>query len=206
MKQSKNWLVLGLLAFGVAMRVLPYVLERYGIVSATDFATFGWNISPVPALCLLGGAYLTSAWMGFGIGFAAYVLSDALIYLVSGYPFFYKTLPFVYAGFILYGVIGLTLRKHRSAGRIAITAILAELVFFLVSNFGEWAIGDNQYPESISGLVACYIAALPFWKNSLLGMCLYAPILFGMFALLDQRVTGTDLENAKLEFAPAPRA
>jgi len=202
MKQSKNGLILGLLAFGVAMRVLPYVLERFGIVAAADFSTFGWNISPVPAICLLSGAYLTSASLGFGIGFCGYLLSDVLIHLVSGYPFFYKNLPFVYAGFLLYGVIGLTLRHHKSAGRIAVAALASELVFFLVTNFGEWAIGDNLYPESFSGLLACYAAALPFWKNSLIGMCLYAPILFGLFALLESRVTVAGKQDPALELVP----
>lgn len=204
MNRSRNGLIVGLLAFGVAMRVVPYFLERAGIVSATDFATFGWNISPIPALCLLGGAYFSSGRVSIGIGLCAVLLSDLLIYSISGYPFFYKSLPFVYAGFLLYGIAGLSLREHRSAGRIATVAILSELAFFLVSNFGEWAVGDNLYPKSFSGLIECYVAAIPFWKNSLLGMCIYTPILFGLFELLGER-TQSVAHSEQLELAPATR-
>ncbi|MDB5389982.1 MAG: hypothetical protein JWM11_5628 [Planctomycetaceae bacterium] len=207
MKQSRNWLVLGLMAFGVAMRVLPYVLERYGLVSLTELSTYTWNVSPVPAMCLLGGAYFTSAWLGFGLGFAAFLFSDVLIGLVSGQPrfMFYSSLPFVYAGFILFGLIGLTLRGDKTPGRIIVTAFLSELAFFLLTNFGEWAVGNNQYPETFFGLLQCYAAAIPFWRNSLLGMCIYAPILFGLFALLEHRTTTGGLPERELELVRVRR-
>lgn len=207
MKQNRNWLVLGLLAFGVTMRVLPYILDRFGLISLTDLASYSWNVSPVPAMCLLAGAYCSRAWLGFGLGFLAYLVSDVLIGLISGQPqfMFYSTLPFVYCGFLMHGLIGLTLRNHKTAGRIAVTAFVSELAFFLLTNFGEWAIGDNLYPETMNGLLECYIAAIPFWKNSLLGMCVYAPILFGMFALLERRISSTGLPDHQLELARVPR-
>ena len=37
---------------------------------------------------------------------------------------------------------------------------------------------------SLEGLVACYVAAIPFFQNSLLGNAFYTSVLFGGFALL----------------------
>ncbi len=130
--RNKNLIVLGLLTFGIAMRVLPYVLQRYGLVSLTDPSTYAWNISPVAAMCLLGGAYLSNRWAGLGVGLVAYLISDLLIGWVSGQPAFsfYKTLPFVYAGFILHGVIGLSLRGRSGPVRVGLTALASEIVFF----------------------------------------------------------------------------
>jgi hypothetical protein len=199
--RNKNLIVLGLLTFGIAMRVLPYVLERFGLVSLTDPSTFVWNISPVPAMCLLGGAYLSSRWAGLGIGLLAYLASDVLIGWVSGYPAFtfYKTLPFVYAGFIVHGLIGLSLRGRNSPIRVGLTAFASEIVFFLLTNFGEWAIGDANYAKTPAGMLACYVAALPFLYRSIYGTLIYSAIFFELAAATERR-----LEKRELALAPVP--
>ncbi len=198
---NKNLMVLGLLAFGIGMRVLPYVLANLGLVSLTDRSTYIWNVSPVPAMCLLGGAYLSARWLGFAVGFAAYMLSDLLIGWISGYPAFtyYSTLPFVYAGIILHGVVGLTLRNRPSLARVGLTAVASELIFFLLTNFGEWAIGDMNYVKTPTGLLTCYVAALPFLYRSLYGTLIYSAVFFEL-AIVWERRFGHD----QLALAPVP--
>lgn len=205
--RNKNLMVVGLLAFGIGMRVLPYVLQRMGIISLTDPSTFSWNISPVPAMCLLGGAYVSARWAGLGVGLVAYLISDLLIGWVSGHPAFsfYKTLPFVYAGFVLHGVIGTSLHGPAARGsispfRIGATAIGAELAFFLLTNFGEWLIGDMNYAKTPAGLLSCYVAALPFLYRSLYGTLIYSAIFFELAAVLQRR-----FGNSQPVLAPVPR-
>jgi hypothetical protein len=195
--RNKNLIVLGLVSFGIFMRVLPYILNQFGLVSLTDASTFYWNVSPVPAMCLLGGAYLSSRWIGLGVGLIAYLISDILIGWVTGYPAFtfYRALPFVYAGFILHGMVGATLRAKVQHGRVnpllvGLVAAASELVFFLVTNFGEWAVGDNGYAPNAAGLLTCYIAALPFFGRSLYGTVIYAVAFFEL-AGAAQRQLGT---------------
>lgn len=199
--KNKNLIVLGLLAFGIVMRVLPYVLRNLGFVSLTDRTSYIWNVSPVAAMCLLGGAYVSSRWIGFGVGFAAYLLSDLLIGWVSGQPqfAFYSELPFVYAGFILHGLIGMTLRGRPSRLRIGLTAVASELVFFMVSNFGVWAIGDMNYVKTPSGLLACYVAALPFLYRSLYGTLIYSAVFFELASVLERQPG-----DKELAYAPVP--
>lgn len=201
--RNQNLVVLGLVAFGIGMRVLPYVLQRLGLISLTDPSTFAWNISPVPAMCLLGGAYFSARWAGLGIGLIAYLCSDLLIAGISGQPAFafYKTLPFVYAGFVLHGVIGLSLRGKVSATRVGLTAVASEIAFFLLTNFGEWAIGDMNYDKSPAGLLACYAAALPFLSRSIYGTLIYSAIFFEIAAAVERRSMGSN----KLVPAPAPK-
>ncbi len=199
--RNKNLIALGLMVFGIGMRVLPYVLQRFGLVSLTDPSTYVWNISPVAAMCLLGGAYLSNRWAGLGIGFVAYLISDLLIGWVSGYPAFsfYKTMPFVYAGFILHGVIGLSLRGQTSPVRIGLTAVASEIAFFLLTNFGEWAIGDMNYDKTPSGLLTSYVAALPFLYRSLYGTLIYSAIFFEVAAVTERR-----FGKPELVLAPVP--
>lgn len=192
--RNQNLVVLGLVAFGIGMRVLPYVLHRLGLISLTDPATFVWNISPVPAMCLLGGAYFSARWAGLGIGLIAYLFSDLLIAGISGQPAFafYNSLPFVYAGFVLHGVIGLSLRGKVSPMRVGVTALASEVAFFLLTNFGEWLVGDALYAKTPAGLLACYVAALPFAYRSVYGTLIYSAIFFEVAAAVERRSTSTN--------------
>ena len=52
-------------------------------------------------------------------------------------------------------------------------------LFFLVSNAGVWLTQD-LYPASGAGLAACYVAALPFFHQTVLATLVYGALLFGM--------------------------
>lgn len=80
--------------------------------------------------------------------------------LVGG---FYKGQLFTYLGFFSYYLFGKLAGKNRT--KQALLLPLASLSFFVLSNFGSWYF---WYPHTTSGLIACYLAALPFYKNTLL--------------------------------------
>ena len=46
-----------------------------------------------------------------------------------------------------------------------------------------------MYPKTMEGLVACYVAGLPFFRNALVGDIGYAALLFGGLRLLEWRFT-----------------
>jgi len=58
-------------------------------------------------------------------------------------------------------------------------------MFYLVTNFAVWAWGA-LYPRTWSGLIACYTAAIPFFRNSLIGDITFVAVLFGGFAVLQR--------------------
>ena len=58
--------------------------------------------------------------------------------------------------------------------------------FFLITNLGMWAMGTMSiYPKTFAGLLACYVAGIPYFGNTLLGDSFYAALLFGGFALVE---------------------
>jgi len=65
-------------------------------------------------------------------------------------------------------------------------ALAGSVLFFLITNFGVWWF-QSLYPHTLDGLIACYVAAIPFFRNTLLGDLLYTAVLFGGFALLEMR-------------------
>ena len=50
------------------------------------------------------------------------------------------------------------------------------MIFFIVSNFGVWLIG-NIYTTDLQGLINCYILALPFLGNTILSTILFSLII-----------------------------
>ena len=71
------------------------------------------------------------------------------------------------------------------------------LVFFVVTNLGVWLVGD-LYPRTLDGLVTCYIAAIPFFRNTLAGDACYTVALFGGFALAQRYVPSLDERRTPL--------
>ena len=138
------------------------------------------NVSPVAAMALFGGAYFADRRVAFLVPFLALLLSDLLIGL-------HDTMVYVYAGFGLTVVIGFWVRRHLSPGSIAAAVVASSVLFFLVTNFGAW-LTSGLYPMSPDGLMQAYIAAIPFFQNSLLGNIVFTTVLFGGFALLQRNV------------------
>ena len=137
------------------------------------------NMTSVTAIALFGGAYFADRRLAFLVPLAALFLSD----LALG---FYHYMEIVYVSFALIVCIGLWLQKNRSALHIAGAALASSVLFFLLTNFGVWIEG-SLYPMTLNGLIACYVAAIPFFRNTLLGDLLYTIVLFGGFALLERR-------------------
>jgi hypothetical protein len=140
------------------------------------------NVSPVAAMALFGGAYFSDKRMAFLVPFLALLLSDFLIGL-------HDTMIYVYAGFALTVVIGFWIRQKLNVSRIAFAVIVSSLLFFVISNFGAW-LSSGLYPMTTDGLMQAYIAAIPFFQNSLLGNMAFATLLFGGFALLQRNIPG----------------
>jgi hypothetical protein len=71
------------------------------------------------------------------------------------------------------------LHNSLSVGRAVGAALLATVSFFLASNFAVWA-EWGMYAKTNSGLEACYIAALPFFRNSLVSETAFSALIFGI--------------------------
>jgi hypothetical protein len=137
------------------------------------------NLTSVTAVALFGGAYFADKRLAFLVPLAALFISD----LILG---FYSHIEFVYVSFALIVCIGLWLQTRRSAFYIAGAVLASSVLFFLLTNFGVWAF-DSMYPKTLEGLIACYVAAIPFFQNSLQGDLFFTAVLFGGFALLERK-------------------
>ena len=138
------------------------------------------NFTPIGAMALFAGAYLGRTWLAFVAPLGALLLSD----LVLG---FYPELAFVYVATALAVAIGWALSRRRTILRVGAAALASATLFFVLTNFGVWLLMD-YYPKTLAGLAACYVAAIPFFQNSVAGDLFYAALLFGGFALAERLV------------------
>ena len=136
------------------------------------------NFSPIAAMALFSGAYLPKRALAFVAPFAALLLSDAVLG-------FYAGMNFVYFSFALTVLIGWAVASRKTPLMIGPAAIASSVLFFVLTNFGMWLF-SGFYPLTSTGLVACYVAAIPFFQNTLAGDLFFTALLFGGFALLER--------------------
>jgi hypothetical protein len=157
------------------------------------------NFSPVEAIALFGGAYFSRRATAVWVPLAAMFISDLALGLINGgsYSEYFLNAGFVlvYLCIALSTLLGFGLRGRVTAPRVLGYSLLGSILFFLVTNFGVW-LGSAMYPPSGAGLVAAYVAGIPFFQNTVLGTLCYATLLFGSFALLRQRNPGLSLQTA----------
>jgi hypothetical protein len=139
------------------------------------------NFSPIAAMALFGGATFASKRAAFLVPLLAMILSD----VVLG---FYSITPVIYGSFALITCLGFWVRRKQTVLRLAGASVAAAVLFFITTNFGVWALGD-WYPLTWSGLAECYVAAIPFFRNTLCSDLFYSAVLFGALALAERRWT-----------------
>ncbi len=172
-------LALAIIALAAALRIAPHP----------------WNFTPVGAMALFSGAVIRDRHLAFIFPLLTLFAGDIFIG-------FHKLMPVVYASFLVSVAIGFWLRNRRTVGRIGAATLLGAMQFFLVTNFAVWAFGLS-YPRNGAGLVACYVAGIPFFWNTLAGDAVYAGLLFGGFALAERLFPA--FREPALDAAPAKR-
>lgn len=149
-----------------------------------DLAWSGF--SPVIAIALFAGFIIKQKDMSFLLPLLALFISDVVIH------FLYTQDLFPYAGFyngqwknyliLLSATLIGWLLRGKSNSSLIVGAIAAPTIFFLLSNFGVW-LGSTEttYSKDFSGLMTCYTAGLPFYKNALIATLVFLPGILFMY-------------------------
>ena len=177
-------LACALILLGAASRLMPHPpnMTSVGAVGLYSGARLRWwQAYLLPLLCML----VTDPILGFTMGFR---------------PFSWGT-PVIYGSLLVNVWLGRRLRGTEDPLRIGVASVLCSTQFFLVTNFAVWA-GGSMYAHTSSGLLACFIAAIPFFGYTAAGDLLYSSTLFGLHAILSrkafpaERVRAADMVSA----------
>lgn len=132
------------------------------------------NFTAVAAMALFGGTYLSKK-QSLLVPMVALFLTD----LVLG---FHSTMVFVYLAFALIVILGWGLKEQKSAFKLGTFSLVSSCLFFVISNFGVWMM-QGFYPPTLQGLMACFVAAIPFFQNQVTGDLVFTAVMFGGFEL-----------------------
>lgn len=144
------------------------------VVVLVRFLPHPANVMPITAMALFGGAYLNKKYA---------IILPLVVMLVSDYFLgFHKVMPFVYGSFLVSGLIGLRLKNKVNVKTVLGASLLSSVIFYVVTNFGVW-LTSGMYEMTFLGLVKCYVLAIPFFRNTILGDLFYTVMMFGGYEL-----------------------
>ena len=171
--------VVGMFGYTLLVRLLPYLLHRQGMQLDPDINYYPWNFSPAFAVCIFSGAFCTNRKLSVVLPLLTFLVSDLGIWALTGRAdwAFYPWQFVVYLCLLFCTALGFLLREKRTILSIAMTGLLSCTVFFVVTNLAVWALGTT-YPRTSFGLLECYVAAIPYFRNSLLGTAFFGAVLF----------------------------
>ena len=175
-KQDNSYLEIGIAVTLVALAALVRLVPHLP------------NATPIAAMALFGGAILPKKW-GWILPVVAMLATDAILG--------WYTLPImvaVYGSFILTNLIGTAVRSKLNVSTVLGGSLAGSLLFFTLTNFAVWA-WTPMYQPTIAGLVACYVAALPFFRNTVMGDLGYTVAIFGTYAIAVQLVSHVRLTH-----------
>jgi membrane-associated HD superfamily phosphohydrolase len=158
------------------------VLVLIALAALSRLIPHEYNFTPIGAIALFAGTYITSKRLAFLLPLVTLFISDILLEITSGTGF-YRDMIFVYFSIALVVAIGFLLRGREQRQTIMVASLVSSMVFFFITNFGVFLMHD-LYPKTGAGLISCYIAGIPFLKGTLMGDLFYNLVLFGSFALI----------------------
>lgn len=145
------------------------------------------NMTPLCSVCLFSGHKLPS-WLSYCVSIISLFVSDAMLSYLYGYDMFGAWSFFTYSGFLFITFIGSFFMKgDLNIGRLFFYVVMASCIFWLWTNFGVW-LSYTLYPKNLDGFISCYVAALPFLRNSIIGDVIFSAAIFYGFSLFRNKM------------------
>ena len=154
-----------LVGLDVFMRVVPH----------------SWHFTPLAASALFAAAMFRVRILSLAVPLIALALSDAMMGFYD-----WRVMAVVYAASMLPAAMALAVGRLRAPLVLLSLAVTSSVVFFLATNFAVWAF-EGMYTHDLAGLGACFVAALPFFKNTFAGDLFWTCVLFGTHQLVRMR-------------------
>ena len=144
------------------------------------------NFTPVIAVAIMSGYLFSNIKHCFLIVLFSMLVTDFFLG-------FYNNMIFIYGSLFLITFIFYKVSKKISLKNLFVYSFSGSVIFFIVSNFGVWALGNVAmngvpYEKSLSGLIECYFYAIPFFGNTFLSTIIFSYSAFGASYIFDKKI------------------
>ena len=124
------------------------------------------NFTPIIALAIMSSYFFRNVNFSYVVMLFSMLLADFFIG-------FYSHMVFVYLSLFLIVLIFFKISKKMNYKNLFIFSFFGSVIFFLISNFGVWLVG-NLYERNVNGLIECYFMAIPFFKNTIISTLIFS--------------------------------
>jgi len=143
------------------------------------------NFKPIAALALFAGFYFRSIWPAV-LAIAITLIGSDIILGVYELPMMLA----VYASTALAIFVGVLVKRRFEKnsnrallfGKFAVASLAVSVSFFVLTNFAVWAVG-TWYPPTLTGFADCYLAAIPFFRWTLISDFVFSQILVATYCV-----------------------
>lgn len=144
------------------------------------------NFTPIIAVAVMSGYLFSNIKHCFLIVLFSMLVTDFFLG-------FYNNMVFVYGSLFLITFIFYKISKKINLKNLFVYSFAGSLIFFIVSNFGVWALGNVAmngvpYEKSLNGLIECYFYAIPFFGNTFLSTIIFSYSAFGASYIFDKKI------------------
>ena len=146
------------------------------LAAFTRLAPHPPNFTPILSIALFCGVCFRSKYI-FLVPLFAMLISDFILG-------FHSVIMYVYFSLLLIFIFGKLVSEKISYKSTLIISLFSSILFFLITNFGVWIIG---YPKTFSGLILCYSAAIPFFKNSLISTLMFSSVFYYCYSYISNQ-------------------
>ena len=149
------------------MNYIKTTILIFSILAVSRFVPHPPNFTSLLALSfyvpvMLGNKYIPALMISF-------IITDIIIG-------FHSVLLFTWGSVFLISLISKYFKKSiliRISG-----ALGGALIFYIITNFGVWALGNYGY--TFEGLIMCYTLAIPFFGYSLISTLIFSGLIEGI--------------------------
>lgn len=168
---SETLAILGFIAIGILGRIIPHPP----------------NLTPLISLVMISSLFFEKKTLLLGV-VSIQCITDLILSYQQDYPLLGYWSIFSYTGILaITQMLFIFRKKTRPIKKISIFTLYPltltfSLFFWIWTNFGVW-LSTTLYPKTFMGFVACYMAAIPFLKNQLVGDLLWISVIFSLYSL-----------------------
>ena len=159
------------------MNLLKSLCFFAGIMILSRLIPHPPNFTPLIAGAVFLPFMLKDRRVVIGLPLCLLFISDLIIGM-------HNVVFWTYGAFLL---IGLTVFRFSglNLNNLLGLSVISPTIFYLTTNFGVW-LTSSMYSNNFSGLMECYVLAIPFFGNSLVSTVLFALIFYAIRYLVQK--------------------